>query len=195
VARTPLGVRGVAAEAAIARLCTTELPALELFERVAERLHPVVPYAAGCWKPQDPETLLFTGFAIEDPEPGTLRSVAWRFVDNELLEPDFAKFRELVRRPQPVTTLHRASHGEPERSARYRRIHRALGFVPSYELSFEPVLRAGAAWRWYGLKGSLISVAPKWRLWLACAIASRSGCAWPWSTRTPTTQTRCVHRG
>src|SRR5262249_26191081 len=118
----------VATEAAIAAQCARGYPALELFERVAERLRPVVPYTAGCWKPTDPETLLFTGFAIEDPVPGSLRSVCWRFVDNELLEPDFAKFGDLARRRRPVTTLHEATHGEPERSPRYREIHRALGF-------------------------------------------------------------------
>src|SRR5262249_11383549 len=99
-----------------------------LFEEVAKRLRPVVQYTAGCWKPTDPDTLLFTGFAIEDPAPGMLRSVCWRFVDNELFEPDFAKFGDLARKRRPVTTLHEATHGEPERSARYRRIHRELGF-------------------------------------------------------------------
>jgi len=126
--RAPLGVKGIAAEAAIANLSVSGLPALDLFARVGERLRRVVPYDAGCWKPTDPETLLFTGFAIEDSEPGRLTSVQWRFVENELLEPDFAKFRELVRRPRPVTTLHEETHGEPERSARYRKIHREFGF-------------------------------------------------------------------
>jgi DNA-binding CsgD family transcriptional regulator len=125
---TPLGIKGLAAEAAIADICARGLPALDLFERVAERLRRLVPYSAGCWKPTDPTTLLFTGFAIEDPQPGRLDSVRWRFVENELLEPDFAKFRRLVRGSEPVTTLHRATHGEPERSARYRALHRELGF-------------------------------------------------------------------
>jgi len=98
--RAPLGVKGIATEAAIANLSVSGLPALELFARIGERLRRVVPYDAGCWKPTDPETLLFTGFAIEDSEPGRLTSVRWRFVENELLEPDFAKFRELARRPR-----------------------------------------------------------------------------------------------
>lgn len=126
--RSPLAVKHAAAEAAIAQVCASGMPALELFERVSQRLRRVVPYSAGCWKPTDPSTLLFTGFAIEDPQPGALSSVRWRFIDNELLEPDFAKFRELARAPRPVTTLHAATHGELERSARYRQIHRALGF-------------------------------------------------------------------
>ncbi len=139
--RNPLGAKGVAAEAAIARLCVQGLPALELFERVALPFRRVVPYAAGCWKPTDPGTLLFTGFGIEDNRPGALAAARWRFVDNELLEPDCAKFRELARRRSPVTTLHRETHGEPGRSARYRRMHRTLGFGAE----LRAVFRAGAA--------------------------------------------------
>ena len=141
--RAPLGVKGIATEAAIANLSVSGLPALELFARIGERLRRVVPYDAGCWKPTDPETLLFTGFAIEDSEPGRLTSVRWRFVENELLEPDFAKFRELARRPRPVTTLHAETHGEPERSARYRRIHRELGFGAELRAVFRS---GGACW-------------------------------------------------
>jgi DNA-binding CsgD family transcriptional regulator len=136
-------VKGIAAEAAIANLSVSGLPALELFARIGERLRRVVPYDAGCWKPTDPETLLFTGFAIEDSEPGRLASVRWRFVENELLEPDFAKFRELARRPRPVTTLHEETHGEPERSARYRKIHRELGFGAELRAVFRS---GGACW-------------------------------------------------
>lgn len=141
MASTVASARSVAAEAAIARECARGHSALELFQRVAERVRRVVPYDAGCWKPTDPETLLFTGFAIEDPEPGRLAAVRWRFVDNELLESDVAKFRELARRPRPVTTLHEATHGEPQRSTRYREIHRALGFGAE----LRAVFRSGSA--------------------------------------------------
>ena len=126
--RNPLGARGVAAEAAIARLCLQSLPALELFERAAGPLRRAVPYSAGCWKTVDPRTLLYTGFGIEDGRTGTLTAARWRFIDNELLEPDYGKYHELARRPTPVSTLHRDTHGEPGRSSRYRNIHRSLGF-------------------------------------------------------------------
>ena len=124
----PLGAGGVAAEAAIARLCLHGLPALELFERAAGPLRRAVPYSAGCWKTVDPRTLLFTGFGIEDGRTGTLTAARWRFIDNELLEPDYGKYHELARRPIPVSTLHRDTHGEPGRSSRYRYLHRSLGF-------------------------------------------------------------------
>jgi DNA-binding CsgD family transcriptional regulator len=137
----PLGAKGLTAEAAIAKLCLQELPALELLERAAIPFRRVVPYDAACWKPMDPRTLLFTGFGIEDPRPGTLAAVRWRFVDNELLEGDYAKYRDLIRRRTPVTTLHRETHGEPGRSARYRSIHRSLGYGAELRGAF----RAGDA--------------------------------------------------
>jgi len=138
---TGLGARGITAEAAIARLCLNGLPALDLFERIVIPFRRAVPYTAACWKPIDPRTLLFTGFGIEDAGAGTLAGARWRFIDNELLAPDYAKFRDLNRRRVPVTTLHRETHGEPERSARYRQIHRSLGFGAE----LRAVFRAGGA--------------------------------------------------
>jgi DNA-binding CsgD family transcriptional regulator len=128
VISNPLGASGVTAEAAIARLCLQSLPALELFERAAGPLRRAVPYSAACWKTVDPRTLVYTGFGIEDGRTGTLTAARWRFIDNELLEADYGKYHELARRPIPVSTLHRDTHGEPGRSARYRYLHRWLGF-------------------------------------------------------------------
>jgi len=139
----PLGAKGVAAEAAIARLCLEGLPALELFERAAVPLRRAVPYSAGCWKTVDPRTQLYTSFGIEDGRTGILAAARWRFIDNELLEPDYGKYHELARRRIPVSTLHRDTHGEPGRSARYRYMHRSLGFGAE----LRAVFRAGdASW-------------------------------------------------
>ena len=132
----PLGIKGITAEAAIAKLCLEGLPALELFERAAVPLRRAVPYSAGCWKPVDPRTLLWTGFGIEDGGTGTLGAARWRFIDNELLDADFAKFGDLASRRVPVTTLHRETHGEPDRSSRYRGIHRSLGFGAELRAAF-----------------------------------------------------------
>jgi DNA-binding CsgD family transcriptional regulator len=126
--RNPLGTKGVTAEAAIARLSLKSLPALDLFERIAIPFRRAVPYSAGCWKQMDPRTLLWTGFGLEDGTTGALAAARSRFVDNELLDRDYAKYRELVRRRTPVTTLHRETRGEPERSSRHREINRSLGF-------------------------------------------------------------------
>jgi len=139
----PLGAKGVAAEAAIARLCLEGLPALELFERAAAPLRRAVPYSAGCWKTVDPRTLLYTSFGIEDGRTGILAAARWRFIDNELLEPDYGKYQELVRRRIPVSTLHREAHGDPGRSARYRYMHHSLGFGAELRAVFRA---GGASW-------------------------------------------------
>jgi DNA-binding CsgD family transcriptional regulator len=136
VIANPLGTKGITAEAAIAKLCLEGLPALDLFERAAVPFRRAVPYSAGCWKPVDPRTLLWTGFGIEDGGSGTLAAARWRFIDNELLDADYAKYGELTRRRVPVTTLHRETHGEPDRSSRYRGIHRSLGFGAELRAAF-----------------------------------------------------------
>jgi DNA-binding CsgD family transcriptional regulator len=139
----PLGAKGVTAEAAIARLCLKGLPALDLFERVASPFRRAVPYSAGCWKPLDPQTLLWTGFGIEDGGTGTLAAARERFIDNELLDRDYGKYHELFMRRTPVTTLHRDTNGEPDRSNRYRSIVRSLGFGSELRAVFRT---GGACW-------------------------------------------------
>ena len=134
----PLGAKGVTAEAAIARLCLEGLPALDLFERAAAALRRAVPYSAGAWTTVDPQSLLWTGLGIEGWCPG-----ASRYIENELFYPDYGKYLDLARRRTPVSTLHRETHGEPERSARYRGIYRALGLGAELRAAFRA---GGACW-------------------------------------------------
>jgi DNA-binding CsgD family transcriptional regulator len=138
----PLGARGITAEAAIARLCLQGLPALDLFERAAAVLRRAVPYSDGCWKTVDPQSQLWTGIGIEDGGTG-ITAARWRYIDNELLDPDYGKYLDLARRRTPVTTLHRETHGEPQRSARYRSIHRSLGLGAELRAAFRA---GGACW-------------------------------------------------
>jgi DNA-binding CsgD family transcriptional regulator len=136
VMANPLGAEGAAAEAAIARLSLEGLPALEFLEHAAVPFRQAVPYRAGCWKLVDPETLLWTGFGLEDGGTGTLAAARWRFIENELLEPDYGKDSDLAGRRVPVSTLHRETHGEPERSARYRLMHRTFGLGAELRAAF-----------------------------------------------------------
>jgi DNA-binding CsgD family transcriptional regulator len=143
VTGNPLGAQGAAAEAAITRLSLQGLPALEFLERAAAPLRQVVPYRAGCWKLVDPQTLLWTGFGLEDGGTGTLAAARWRFIDNELLVPDYGKDADLAGRRLPVSTLHRETHGEPGRSARYRMMHRTLGLGAELRAAFRT---GGTCW-------------------------------------------------
>jgi DNA-binding CsgD family transcriptional regulator len=139
----PLGAEGAAAEAAITRLSLEEYPALEFLERVAIPFRRAVPYRAGCWKLVDPQTLLWTGFGLEDDGTGALAAARWRFIENELLEPDYGKDSDLAGRRVPVSTLHRETHGEPGRSARYRLMHRTLGLGAELRAAFRT---GGTCW-------------------------------------------------
>src|SRR5215216_4921490 len=113
----PLGLKGDLARDAIIRTCASGLPARELFEQVGARLRTLVPYAAAGWLSTDPATMLYTDAVVENVDG----SLHLEFFENELVAPDFAKFGELVRRPERVAILSEATDGEPERSARHRR--------------------------------------------------------------------------
>jgi DNA-binding CsgD family transcriptional regulator/GAF domain-containing protein len=135
----PLGLRGDLARDAIVRACASGLDERGLFEQISDRLRPVVPYAAAGWLSTDPATLLYTDAVVE----GVDSNLHLRFFENELVAPDFAKFADILRQPQPVAILAHATHGEPELSARHRTIHRPLGFSGELRAVFAT---SGACW-------------------------------------------------
>jgi DNA-binding NarL/FixJ family response regulator len=135
----PLGLRGDLARDAILRACASGLHERELFEQISTRLRPVVPYAAAGWLSTDPATLLYTDAVVE----GVDSNLHLQFFENELVAPDFAKFADILRQPQPVAILAQATHGKPELSARHRTIHRPLGFSGELRAVFAT---GGACW-------------------------------------------------
>lgn len=108
---------------AIIRECSAGHPTTELFRRVSARLGRVVPFAAAGWLATDPATLLYTGAVTE----GVDAALHHRLFENELLEPDFAKFARILSSSRPAITLHEATEGQPELSPRHLRIHRPNG--------------------------------------------------------------------
>lgn len=113
-----------AAYDSISRLSEQGLAGGDPFAGVARELRKVVAFRTGGWLRLDPATML--------PMPGLLLQAqhdrARALIRNEYFEPDVLKFRELARWPVPVGTLWRATHGEPERSIRYRAINAQLGY-------------------------------------------------------------------
>lgn len=120
----PLGLRGDLARDAILRECVAGHDARTLFAQVAERLRPVVPYDGACLLSTDPATLLYTDAASENVDD----RLHLQFIENELFTPDFAKFRTMLRRREPVAVLSEETRGERELSARHRILLRPLGF-------------------------------------------------------------------
>lgn len=112
------------AGSSIARLCEQGLAGGDPYSRVASELRKVVAFRTGGWLRLDPATML--------PMPGLLLQAphdrARALIRNEYFEPDVLKFRDLARCPVPVGTLWRATHGELERSVRYRAIQAQLGY-------------------------------------------------------------------
>src|ERR1700760_2657974 len=135
----PLGLRGDLARASILQACASGLDERELFEQISSRLRPVVPYAAAGWLSTDPATLLYTHAGVE----GVGSNLPLQFFENELVVPDFAKFTDILRQPDPVAILAHATQGEPHLSARHRTIHRPLGLSGELRAVFAT---GGACW-------------------------------------------------
>jgi len=135
----PLGLKGDLARDAIVRACASGLPARELFTQVGERLRALVPYESAGWLSTDPATMLYTDAVVESVGG----SLHLQFFENELTTPDFAKFGEIVRRPDRVAILSEATDGNPELSARHRTLHRPNGLSGELRAVFST---GGACW-------------------------------------------------
>jgi hypothetical protein len=107
----------------VAQTCRSGLDLDELRRQVLPRLRRGVPVDALWSAAVDPATLLFTR-ADRDEIPAETGPY---FVTNEFLEDDVNKWSELARDRRGVRTLHQATGGRPEQSARYCDIFRPLG--------------------------------------------------------------------
>ena len=136
-----------AANAAVARRQRDELiwrvgraeDASEIFAEASTRLRRLVPFDAAAWVGTDPATGLPTApTRVDDLEVSAAEcSEYWR---REYLVDDFNRFGDLARDRRPAAAL-RASIGDPQRSSRYRRLSRSLGFTDE----LRAVFRAGDA--------------------------------------------------
>jgi hypothetical protein len=127
------GLRSQLAHDAIVRTCTSGLRPGELLADVSARLRDSVPHAHAAWLLTDPATMLFTEAVVSENVGGSQRM---RFFENELFEPDYAKFTDVVRQPVPVATLRAATGGHPELSARHRMLHRPNGLAGELRATF-----------------------------------------------------------
>jgi DNA-binding NarL/FixJ family response regulator len=94
--------------------------------RLLER---VVPFDGAGILTVDPATLLPTGLPTgELIELGIPPEVTPRFIEIELREPDFNKFRALVRQGRPAASLSEATKGDLAQSLRHRELCRLIGF-------------------------------------------------------------------
>lgn len=99
------------------------LPVGAVCEEMVRAFHDVATFEQCAVMTTDSETLLpsggvVEGFSSEDCAP---------FWDNELLDPDFNKYSDLVRSHDPVATLVEAVDGDLPRSPRYQKLYARSG--------------------------------------------------------------------
>ncbi|MER6303018.1 LuxR C-terminal-related transcriptional regulator [Kitasatospora sp. NPDC001539] len=108
-----------------------------LRQDVLPRLLRLVPADAVFFAAADPDSLLFTWSAADEPLVGE----AARFLDNEFGAADVNKFAELARSADPVASLGRATRGDLAASPRFREIMAPLGLGDELRVA----LRAGGS--------------------------------------------------
>lgn len=101
-------------------------------EVVARAVHRVAAYDAGALMSTDPETHLPAGGVVTGFDP----SACEPFWDNELLDPDFNKFNDLVHRVEPVATLVDATDGDLSRSPRHQKLYAEFGATDELRIAF-----------------------------------------------------------
>src|SRR5262245_57298402 len=100
-----------------------ERPLTDLLSDVVDALHGVATFSVAALLLTDTDSMLPFGGRVEGLDP----SQCTPFWDNELLDPDFAKFATLARSAEPVATLSQLTDGDLARSPRYRKLYEPVG--------------------------------------------------------------------
>lgn len=125
--------------------CTESTSGHDLFERLSDDLHDLVPHDGAGWFGVDPATLLAAAPIRVEGQEASSCDVFWH---HEFHVPDTDLYIDLARRPEPAASLHRSLDGDLIRSARYRELLRPQG----YEDELRAVLRTGTnTWGLVGL--------------------------------------------
>jgi DNA-binding CsgD family transcriptional regulator len=109
-----------------------ERPVDELLSDVLEALHGVATFSVAALLLTDTDSMLPFGGLVEGLDP----SQCTPFWDNELLDPDFAKFTSLARSAEPVATLSQLTDGDLARSPRYRKLYEPGGGGDEIRVAF-----------------------------------------------------------
>jgi DNA-binding CsgD family transcriptional regulator len=109
-----------------------ERPLTELLSDVLEALHGVATFSVAALLLTDTDSMLPFGGVVEGLDP----SQCTPFWDNELLDPDFAKFTSLARSAEPVATLSQLTDGDLARSPRYRKLYEPVGGGDEIRVAF-----------------------------------------------------------
>lgn len=99
------------------RLCHSSLDADALRARLLQRLRAIIPFDYAYFSTTDPATQFTTSSVLATEPPAWCMPV---FLENEFLQEDFNKFRDMLRQRQTVGVLSEATGHDLPRSQRYR---------------------------------------------------------------------------
>ncbi len=116
----------------ILRAVERELSLDALLSEVVRALHDVADFGESAIVLTDPDTLLPFGGVVE----GLASHTCVPFWDNELRDPDFAKFNALARSSDPVASLYEATDGELARSPRFQKLYAHLDVGDELRIAF-----------------------------------------------------------
>lgn len=117
----------------------------DLFERLSDDLHDLIPHDGAVWFGVDPATLLVASPIRVEAQEESSCHVFWH---HEFHVSDTAQFVDLARSAEPAAALSLSLDGDLIRSARYRSLLRPQG----YEDELRAVLRTGeSTWGLVGL--------------------------------------------
>jgi DNA-binding CsgD family transcriptional regulator len=116
----------------------------ELLHQLSAQLRLIIPFAGSFWSGCDPLTTL----AISPARVENLGRQCNRWWEREFLVQDVNLFHDLARAARPVASLYRATGERPERSTRYRELHREMGLGDELRGVFRS---SNAAWGFVSL--------------------------------------------
>lgn len=117
----------------IREVCVDAADTAELIEGLRRPLADALGLSGMLLSATDPHTTTLATATVVEDLPSAM-SVPW--MHNEFLEGDVNKFRWLHRSGAAPTTIHRATGGHPERSARHRHLHQPNGLGPEARTTF-----------------------------------------------------------
>jgi DNA-binding CsgD family transcriptional regulator len=122
----------IAARDGVLAADAAEQPVTQLLSDVLEALHGLATFSVAALLLTDTESMLPFGGLVEGLDP----SQCTPFWDNELLDPDFAKFTSLARSAEPVATLSQLTDGDLARSPRYCKLYEPAGGGDEIRVAF-----------------------------------------------------------
>ncbi len=128
---TDLMQSGPQAQLDLVRLARSQLDLVSFWREADRLLRRAVPFGLSCWYTFDPESEILSGHYNSAGQP-----LPRGLPENEYLQPDVNKYRELATASRPAGGLSEATGGHPERSRRFAELLGPRGWSDELRAAF-----------------------------------------------------------